>query len=173
MVSSDIREFEYLPDDECSPQSRPGAGYDQIDVAACTVRSIRVSNVPCVIEDATADTTIFLIMGALRQFNPSMTTLRAGDWQPLKRPSLGRDLKGKTLGILGMGGIGQKVRSKAQTFGMNVIYHNRNPLPESMSGEAGWVTFEELLHMSDVLSISCPLNVRNLFTLMQFLFWVS
>lgn len=138
-----------------------GAGYDQIDVHACSARNppLRISNVPTAVDDATADVTMFLIIGALRNFNTSMQALREGKWRGKPAPALGHDPQGKVLGILGMGGIGRNLKKKAEAFGMKVIYHNRRQLGEELSGGAHYVTFDELLSTSDVLSLNLPLNV--------------
>ncbi|PGH00482.1 hypothetical protein AJ80_09173 [Polytolypa hystricis UAMH7299] len=137
-----------------------GAGYDQIDVKTCANRSppIRVSNVQNAVDDATADVNMFLIIGALRNFNTGMTALRDGKWRGAQAPALGHDPKGKTLGILGMGGIGRNLKKKAESFGMKVIYHNRKRLPEEQEDGAKYMTFDELLERSDVLSLNLPLN---------------
>lgn len=132
-----------------------------IDVHACSARNppIRVSNVPTAVDDATADTNMFLILGALRNFNIGMHNLRQGKWRGQPAPPLGHDPQGKTLGILGMGGIGRNLKKKAEAFGMKVIYHNRRQLSEELSGGAKYVAFDELLSTSDVLSLNLPLNV--------------
>jgi glyoxylate reductase len=115
--------------------------------------------VPTAVDDATADTNMFLILGALRGFNTSMLALREGTWRGDPPPPLGHDPEGKTLGILGMGGIGRNLKRKAEAFGMTVQYHNRRELDASKSGGAKYVTFDELLKTSDVLSCNLPLNV--------------
>ncbi|ORY13476.1 glyoxylate reductase [Clohesyomyces aquaticus] len=148
---------------ECLPQSlkficHNGAGYDQVDVHVCTARGIKVSNTPNAVDDSTADVNMFLILGALRNFNTSMTALREGKWRGCPPPPLGRDPEGKTLGILGMGGIGRNLKKKAEAFSMRVVYHNRKKLPDEMAGGAEYVGFEELLGMSDVISLNLPLN---------------
>lgn len=137
-----------------------GAGYDQIDVHACSARepAIRVSNVPIAVDDATADTAVFLILGALRGFNTSMLALREGHFRGATPPPLGHDPEGKVLGILGMGGIGRNMKKKCDAFGMRTIYHNRNPLSDELAGGAEYVSFDELLAQSDVLSLNLPLN---------------
>lgn len=137
-----------------------GAGYDQVDVHACTARGIRVSNVPTAVDDATADVNMFLILGALRGFNTSMIALREGKWRGHPPPPLGHDPEGKVLGILGMGGIGRNLKKKAEAFGMRVIYHNRSKLSEELAGGADYVSFDELLGTSDVISLNLPLNVK-------------
>ncbi|KAF2002917.1 glyoxylate reductase [Amniculicola lignicola CBS 123094] len=135
-----------------------GAGYDQIDVYVCTARGIRVSNVPTAVNDATADINMFLILGALRGFNPSMMSLREGNWRGHPPPPLGHDPQGKTLGILGMGGIGRNLKKKAEAFSMKIIYHNRCRLTDELADGARYVSFEELLSTSDVISLNLPLN---------------
>ena len=148
---------------DCTERLRSllGAGYDQVDVHACTDRGIQVSNVPGVVDDATADLNLFLILGALRQLNTTIFSLREGKWRGTCPPPLGHDPKGKTLGILGMGGIGRNLKKKAEAFSMKVIYHNRNKLGDKLAGGAEYVSFEELLSRSDVISINIPLNVSK------------
>ncbi|KAH8653207.1 D-isomer specific 2-hydroxyacid dehydrogenase [Tricladium varicosporioides] len=137
-----------------------GAGYDPINISDCTSAGVQVCNVPIIADDATSDTAIFLMLGALRMFNPCMATLRTGEF---KGPAfkLGHDPRGKVLGILGMGGIGREVARKAGVFGMKVQYYNRKKLSEEMSGGATYVGFDELLGTSDVLSLNLPLNANT------------
>jgi glyoxylate reductase len=104
---------------------------------------------------------MFLILGALRGFNTSMFALREGKWRGHPLPPLGHDPQGKVLGILGMGGIGRNLKKKAEAFGMEVIYYNRNKLSEELAGGAKYVSFDELLATSDVLSLNLPLNVST------------
>ena len=87
-----------------------GAGYDNIDVTACTERGIFISSTPIAVDDATADVSIFLMLGALRHAMIPLTAIREGKWRG-KTP-IGHDPKGKLLGILGMGGIGRVSLSK-------------------------------------------------------------
>ncbi|KDN66821.1 putative D-isomer specific 2-hydroxyacid dehydrogenase [Colletotrichum sublineola] len=138
-----------------------GAGYDQIDVKACTARGILVSNTPTAVDDATADMAIWLMLGALRNLNASVLSLRARRWRGDPPPPLGRDPQGKVLGILGMGGIGRNLaRKAAAAFGMRVRYFNRTRLDPALEAEcaAEYVDFETLLRESDVLSLNLPLN---------------
>ena len=114
---------------------------------------------PTAVDDSTADTNMFLILGALRGFNSSMMALRENNWRGDPAPPLGHDPEGKVLGILGMGGIGRNLKKKAEAFRMKVIYHNRKKLSNELSGGAEYVTFDELLAKSDVLSLNLPLNV--------------
>ncbi|KAK3082072.1 hypothetical protein LTS18_005470 [Coniosporium uncinatum] len=150
----------------CFPESwkfvcHNGAGYDQVDIDACTQHNICVFNVPTAVDDATADTAMFLILGALRGFNTSMLACREGKWRGHPPPPLGHDPQGKTLGVLGMGGIGRNMKKKAEMFGMSTIHHNRKPLSEELAGGAKYVSFEELLEQSDVLSLNLPLNANT------------
>nr|XP_036579011.1 glyoxylate reductase [Colletotrichum truncatum]KAF6786442.1 glyoxylate reductase [Colletotrichum truncatum] len=140
-----------------------GAGYDQIDVKACTARSptpLLVSNTPTAVDDATADINIWLMLGALRNLNASILSIRAGKWRGTPAPALGHDPQGKILGILGMGGIGRNMAKKARAFGMSVRYFNRTRLSDDLEKDAGaeYVDFETLLRESDVISLNLPLN---------------
>ena len=116
---------------------------------------------PTAVDDATADTAIFLMLGALRNFNTSMAALRRGDWRGNPPPALGHDPQGKALGILGMGGVGRNMKKKAEAFGMTTIYHNRRQLDFRQADGAEYVSFEELLKRSDVLSLNLPLNPKT------------
>ncbi|KAM6477439.1 D-isomer specific 2-hydroxyacid dehydrogenase [Trichoderma sp. SZMC 28011] len=148
-----------------------GAGYDNIDVSACTARSILVSNCPNVVDDATADTAIFLILAALRGFNNGIMAIRNGTWKgAVPPPPLGHDPQGKVLGIVGMGGIGRNLKKKAEVFGMNTIYHNRKQLDPEQADGAEYVSFDDLLARSDVLSLNLPLNsgTRNIISTPEF-----
>lgn len=150
------------------------------DVPACTSRGIKVSNVPTAVDDATADTAMFLMLGALRNFSLSMHNLRQGSWRGCEQdrslPALGHDPQGKILGIIGMGGIGRNMAKKALAFGMKILYHNRTRLGEDVESELGgaqYCDFESLLKHSDVLSLNLPLNVRLPLPLPPFLLGAS
>ncbi|KAK9241913.1 D-isomer specific 2-hydroxyacid dehydrogenase [Lipomyces tetrasporus] len=136
-----------------------GAGYDMIDVNACTRKGVLVSNTPGAVDGATADVNMFLILGALREFNLAMTNLRRGNWNV--GVPLSHDPEGKVLGILGMGGIGRALKRRAKGFGMITQYHNRKPLSEEMAAGAKYVSFDELLATSDVISMNLPLNAHT------------
>ncbi|KAI1936321.1 hypothetical protein LOZ66_004780 [Ophidiomyces ophidiicola] len=136
-----------------------GAGYDNIDINACSDRGILVSSTPIAANNATADIAIFLMIGALRQAYTPISSLRSGQWTG--KTSLGHDPRGKTLGILGMGGIGKEVAIRAKAFGMNILYHNRHRLSRDLEGDATYVPFGELLSRSDVLSLNLSLNTST------------
>ena len=119
-----------------------------------------MSNTPTAVDAATADTALFLMLGALRMFASTIMSLRKGEFRGKPPPPLGHDPEGKMLGIVGMGGIGRDFKKKAEALGMKVQYHNRSKLSDEMSGGAKYVGFEELLGSSDVISLNVPLNVR-------------
>ncbi|RPA99377.1 hypothetical protein L873DRAFT_1684120 [Choiromyces venosus 120613-1] len=145
-----------------------GSGYDQIDPEACTRHDIRVSNVPTAVDDATADVNLFLIIGALRNFNQGMVQLREGNW--LNGVPLGHDPEGKTLGVLGLGGIGRALKKRTDAFDMKVIYHNRKRLSPDLENGAEYVSFGDLLSKSDVISLNLPLNsaTRHIISTQEF-----
>ncbi|MCJ1476005.1 hypothetical protein MMC13_004669 [Lambiella insularis] len=147
-----------------------GAGYDQIDVPICTEHGIHISNVPTAVDDATADTGVFLALGALRGFNIALLNLRKNEFRGTTAPPLGHDPEGKVLGILGMGGIGRNMARKLRAFDMSVQYYNRNKLSDEMADGAKYVQFEELLKTSDVISLNLPLNshTRHIISTPQF-----
>jgi glyoxylate reductase len=127
-------------------------GYDNVDVPACTARGLWVTNTPDVLTDATADLTWALILALARRVREGERLLRAGEfrgWAPTML--LGRELRGRTLGVLGYGRIGRAVARRAEGFGMRVLFTSRG----------GGVPFDELLQESDVLSIHCPLNAQT------------
>lgn len=137
-----------------------GAGYDLIDVEACTKRGIRVSNTPDAVVNATADTTIYLILGALRNFGRLANELRAGNW--CRTTPEASEPRNRVLGILGLGGIGRSVRDKAKVFGFSkIIYHNRNRLAPELEGDSEYRSFDELLAESDVVTVCLPLNANT------------
>lgn len=111
---------------------------------------------PDPITEATADLIIWLMLGALRQLNPSLASLCAGNFK--KRLGFGHDPKGKVLGILGMGRIGRAIKKHVEPFGIQTRYHNRNPLSLEQAAGAEYVSFEKLLSESDIISIDVPLT---------------
>ncbi|CCE27423.1 uncharacterized protein CPUR_00897 [Claviceps purpurea 20.1] len=138
-----------------------GAGYDQIDIEPCTARGISVSNTPKAVDAATANTAIFLILGALRRAWIPQTALREGKWRGAS--PLGRDPHHLTLGILGMGGIGTATAKRAAALGFKLQYHNRKPVADldsqfSTQAAPRYVSFDDLLKTSDVISVHLPLG---------------
>ncbi len=134
-------------------------GYDNIDVPACTERGIVATNTPGVLTEATADIAFGLILMATRRLGEGERLIRSG--QPWKWGMfflLGSSLQGKTLGIVGMGGIGQATARRAKAFGMDVVYQSRNEIDPKIAAEldAQRVDLDELLAVSDVVSLHCP-----------------
>lgn len=136
-------------------------GYDNIDVAAAEERGIVVTHTPDVLTDATADFAFALLLTAARRVVEADRYVREGRFTRWETDLLlGTDLKGKKIGIIGMGRIGAAVARRALGFGMKVIYHNRNqvnPTTERLVG-ARFVPLPHLLRESDVVSLHCSLN---------------
>jgi gluconate 2-dehydrogenase len=135
-------------------------GFNNIDVPACTVRGVLASNAPGVLTETTADFGFALMMATARRITEGEHYLRAGRWSNWTVDMLaGADVHGATLGILGMGRIGQGIaRRGALGFGMPVIYHNRSRLPEADEAAVGarYVELNELLARADHLVIVVP-----------------
>ncbi len=134
-------------------------GYNNIDVSAATRRSIIVTNTPDVLTNATADLTWALLLAVSRRVVEGDSWIRTGDW-PGWTPTqlLGADVSGKTLGIVGMGRIGQAVAQRASGFRMSVIYAGRHPIPTSSGLAWTWQPLDEVLVNSDFLSLHVPLT---------------
>ncbi len=138
-------------------------GVDNIDLAACRARGVRVSNTPGVLTEATAEMTMALLLAVMRRVAEGDRLVRTGDWQGVSPQfMLGSGLAGKTLGIYGLGRIGLAVARRAQAFGMSIIYHNRTPRPEAEAElQARYVSFDQLLAQADVISINAPLSEQT------------
>jgi glyoxylate reductase len=136
-------------------------GTDNIDLEAASARGIAVSNTPVVTED-TADLTMALMLATCRRLSFCERALRAGEWE-LGAGHLGTRVHGKTLGIVGMGAIGQAVAKRAAAFDMSILYHGPNPKPdaESQLGVQYRGTLPQLLAESDIVSLNCPLNATS------------
>jgi len=136
-------------------------GYDNIDVAAAERRGVVVTNTPGVLDDATADLTMALILAATRRIAEGDRLVRSGrDWNWGMHFMLGSSLQGKRLGIVGLGSIGKWVAQRARAFGMTIAYHQRNPAPAEVEAALGAerMPLEQLLAEADVLSLHCPLT---------------
>jgi glyoxylate/hydroxypyruvate/2-ketogluconate reductase len=142
-----------------------GVGYNNLDLAALTHAGIMATNTPDVLTQTTADYAWALMLAAARRVSSAERWLRAGRWRGGMRFDdwLGVDVHGKTLGILGMGRIGQAIARRASGFDMPVIYHNRSRLPEAVEREcrATWVDKAELLQRSDHLVLVLPYTAQN------------
>lgn len=137
-----------------------GAGTDHIDLAAARAHRILVTNTPGVFTDDTADLTLALIILVSRRFSENARTLREGRWEGWAPSSmLGHSLSGKTLGVVGMGRIGQAVAHRARAFGLEIRYHNRHRLPpavENMVSARYEPELDRLVAEADILTLHCP-----------------
>ena len=138
-----------------------GNGVDNIDLKATAARGIIVTNTPNVLSEDTADLAMALILAVPRRVIEGASVLREDQswagWSPTWM--LGQRLRGKKLGILGMGRVGTAVARRAKAFGLEIHYHNREPVQASTETELGatyWDSFDQMLPQIDILSINCP-----------------
>ena len=139
-------------------------GYDNLDLDALSAAGIAVSNTADVLNESVADYAWALMLGAARRMGAAERWLRAGHWHATEfKAWLGSDVRGRTLGILGMGRIGQAIAHRAVGFGMPVLYHNRSPLPEAeeRACNARYVDKQQLLRESDFLMLVLPLTPQT------------
>tara|TARA_B100000949_G_scaffold221153_1_gene221665 strand:+ start:193 stop:1161 length:969 start_codon:yes stop_codon:yes gene_type:complete len=141
------------------------AGTQHIDISAATKRGIQVSNTPGVVAEDTADLTIGLMIAVCRRLVDLDDVVRSGNWQGFKvnDPLCGLRVWGKTVGIIGLGGIGKAVARRVRAFQMPVLYHNRNRdlAAEKELGARYCPELYELLSLSDIVSIHCPLTAET------------
>ena len=134
-------------------------GYNNIDVPASTARGVMVTNTPGVLDDSTADLAFTLILATARRLTEAEAYVRAGKWQGWHlKQMLGVDVHHATLGIIGMGRIGQQIARRASGFKMRVLYHNRNRWPADVEKwlNAEYVGTDQLLAQSDVVVLQIP-----------------
>jgi len=153
------------------------AGTEHIDLEAAAKRDIPIANAPGINSNATADITMLLILGASRRAYEAQQLLRTGNWKPLSSAKLlGRELTGKTLGIVGMGHVGQAVARRARGFGMKIHYTHPTRLQSEAEGDAIYhESAQELLRESTFLSLNAPdtpqthhlINAKNIELLPQ------
>ena len=141
------------------------AGTQHIDVSAATQRGIYVSNTPDVVAEDTADLTVGLMISVCRRLIDLDNVVRRGDWQGFKveDPLCGLRVWGKTVGIIGLGGIGQAVAHRTRGFRMSVLYHNRkrNRTAEKEFEARYCPDLYELLALADIVSVHCPLTPQT------------
>jgi lactate dehydrogenase-like 2-hydroxyacid dehydrogenase len=140
--------------------SNMAVGVDNIDLAACAERGIPVGHTPGVLVEGTADLTMALLLAAARRLPEASGDARDGRWTTwIPTAWLGKDLSGATLGIVGMGKIGQAAAARAKAFGMNIVYHSRSPKPEAEATlGAARLSLADLLQQSDFVSLHTPLT---------------
>ncbi len=140
--------------------SQMAVGVDNIDVAACTRRGIPVGNTPGVLTETTADLTWALLLAAARRVVEGVDYVRAGQWVTWSPTALlGLDVHGATLGIVGMGRIGQAVARRASGFGMRLLYHSRQRKPEAEQAlGASYADLDTLLAEADFVTLHTSLT---------------
>ncbi len=136
-------------------------GTDHVDAAACRERGVAVVHTPDVLTDATADLALALLLAAARRLPEGQRLIEAGGWRGWAPTQLlGLELRGRTLGVVGLGRIGSAVAARARAFGMRIAYHQRHPRPETAAPlEAAFVDdLDRLLATSDVVTLHAPLT---------------
>lgn len=144
--------------------SQMAVGYDNIDIAAATARQIPVGHTPGVLTDATADFTWALLMAAARRVVEADRFTRSGQWQTWEPDVLlGADVAGATLGLIGLGRIGQAVARRASGFDMTILYTSRHRLSAEQEAELGvqYAESDDLLQQSDFVSLHVPLTEQT------------
>ena len=139
-------------------------GYNNIDVAACKNKNVLVTNTPGVLTDATADIAMALILMTTRRLSEGERVIRNQEpWAWGMFYMLGSSIQNQTLGIVGMGQIGIATALRAKSFGMKIIYTRRNRLDEKIEKElsAQYVSLDELLQQSDIVSLHCPYSTET------------
>jgi len=134
-------------------------GYDNVDVAAATRRGVVITNTPGVLTDATADLTFALLLAAARHLVAGHALVRDGRWRGWSLDLLlGADVTGRTLGIVGLGRIGQAVARRARGFDMQILSAGNRPSPAAAELGARHVPLEQLLADSDFVTLHVPLS---------------
>jgi lactate dehydrogenase-like 2-hydroxyacid dehydrogenase len=137
-----------------------GAGFDHIDVATALARGIMVTNTPGVLAEDTADMAMALILAVPRRVPEGAVMMQRGEWEGWSPTALmGHRIRGKKLGILGLGRIGRAIARRAATFGLEVHYHNRRRLHPDIEAELGatwWESLDQMLARIDILTINVP-----------------
>ena len=134
-------------------------GYNNIDVDACTQRGVIVTNTAGTLDDSVADYAMGLMIATCRRMGEGERYLRAGEWKTVYlKQTLGHDVHGATLGIVGFGRIGQAIARRARGFDMNIIYHTRNRVAAETEQKLGarYVSRNDLLKQSDIVMLILP-----------------
>lgn len=137
-----------------------GAGVDHIDIAAANAHGVTVTNTPSVLAEDAADVAMALIVAVPRRLVEGVRALEQGDfsgWSPTWM--LGRRVRGKKLGIIGLGRVGEAIARRARAFGLSIHYHNRHPINPHIAEELEatyWDSLDQMLARIDILSVNCP-----------------
>lgn len=141
-------------------------GYDNIDIDSAKNKKIIITNAPNVLNDAVAETTFLLMLGAARRAYEGLTLVKSGKWKDAKVDftnfMVGKPLTGKTLGIIGMGRIGKIVAERAKGFGMKIIYYNRKKISADLEAGAKYYdSVNTMMPHCDYVSIHCPATLET------------
>lgn len=142
-----------------------GAGIDHIDVAAANRRGVTVTNTPSVLAEDAADMAMALILAVPRRLVEGVKALEDGafkGWSPTWM--LGRRVRGKKLGVIGLGRVGEAIARRAQAFGLSIHYHNRRPINPHIEEELGathWPDLDQMLAHMDIVSVNCPSTAQT------------
>lgn len=153
--------------DAAGPQlkviSNYAVGYDNVDIPAAKARGIHVGNTPGVLTETTADLAFTLLLAAARRVQESISYVRGGHWKTWgPKTLLGADVTGATLGIVGLGRIGQAMAQRARGFDMKILAYGPHLTAEQAAASgATAVDLDTLLRESDFVSLHCPLNVHT------------
>ena len=137
-----------------------GAGVDHIDIAAANARGITVTNTPSVLAEDAADMAMALILAVPRRLVEGVHALENGEfhgWSPTWM--LGHRVRGKKLGIIGLGRVGEAIARRARAFGLTIHYHNRKPINPHIEEELKakyWESLDQMLAQVDIVSVNCP-----------------
>jgi len=139
--------------------AQTAVGYDNVDVNACTARGIPFGNTPGVLTETVADMAFGLLLCSARRIHEGWDFVRSGLWRPGSKVPVGMDISdGKTLGIIGMGKIGEAVAKRARAFNMKVVYHNRCRRADDKQIGAEYMSFGDLLGKADCIIVLTPLT---------------
>ncbi|MFZ5616142.1 MAG: 2-hydroxyacid dehydrogenase [Pseudomonadota bacterium] len=142
-----------------------GAGVDHIDVAAANARGVTVTNTPSVLAEDAADMAMALVLAVPRRLVEGVRALEDGafkGWSPTWM--LGRRVRGKKLGVIGLGRVGEAIARRAIAFGLSIHYHNRRPINPHIEEELGatyWPDLDAMLAHIDIVSINCPYTMQT------------
>lgn len=154
------KEFFEAAGDQLKLIANFGAGIDHIDMAGADARGITVTNTPSVLAEDAADMAMALIVAVPRRLVEGVKALENGTftgWTPTWM--LGRRIRGKKLGIIGLGRVGEAVARRARAFGLSIHYHNRKPINPHMQDDLEatyWESLDQMLAHMDIVSVNCP-----------------
>ncbi|XP_068617929.1 glyoxylate reductase/hydroxypyruvate reductase-like [Battus philenor] len=139
--------------------STMSSGTDQINMDEVIKRGLPIGNTPCVLDNSVADITIGIMIAAARRFKEGIDEIMRGEWKYGVQWTLGQDIAGSTVGVVGLGGIGQAVVRRLKGFDVaRFLYCGRKDKPEAKNLGAERVPLEELLKESDYVLLCCPLT---------------